>query len=168
MEGLTIAILALTLLSTVGFGWMTRRGSLAQAPVTAEFPLAPLAAAHIAGVAALTAKERSSREPVDVMRTDDGYRVEVGCRAGVMTFDIVGLGEGSRCRVEARAGDLTQIGLPDIGGIGVPATDVLHLRVGMPRNAAKLVRRRHRVFRALTVASARDAAYGDVPWVVHV
>lgn len=118
MEGLTIAILALTLLSTVGFGWMTRRGSLAQAPVTAEFPLAPLAAAHIAGVAALTAKERSSREPVDVMRTDDGYRVEVGCRAGVMTFDIVGLGEGSRCRVEARAGDLTQIGLPDIGGSG--------------------------------------------------
>lgn len=168
MEGLTIAILALTLLTTVGYGWMTRRGSLAQAPVTAEYPLPPLTAARIAAMAALTAKERSSREPAAVIRVDDGYRVEVGCRAGVMTFDIAGLGEGSRCRVEARAGDLTQIGLPDIGGIGVPASDVLHLRVGMPRNAAKLVRRRRRVFRALAVASAREAAYGDVPWAVHV
>ncbi|MEO3813498.1 hypothetical protein ABGB17_31260 [Sphaerisporangium sp. B11E5] len=168
MEGLTIAILALTLFSTVTFGWMTRRGNLAQAPVTAEFRLPPQTAAQITCQAALTTKERLTRDPVPIIRTSDGYHVEIACPAGVMTFDIIGPIDSQTCRVVARADDLTQIGLPDIGGIGTPSTDVLHLRIGMPRNAAKLIRRRHRVFRALTLASSRGAMYGDVPWVAHV
>jgi hypothetical protein len=164
MEGLTIAILAATLLSAVAFGRMNRRGSLAQAPVSAEFPLPPETAAEVARQTALTTREKLTRDPVPVTRTPDGLHLEITCPAGVMTFDIIGSPGASHCRVVARAGDLTQIGLPDIGGIGTPSSDVLHLRVGMPRNAAKLIRRRHRVFQALTLASTRNTAYGDVPW----
>ncbi|MFC6085002.1 hypothetical protein [Sphaerisporangium aureirubrum] len=168
MEAVTIAILAAALFSAVAFGRMNRRGSLAQAPVSAEFPLPPETAAEIASQSALTTREKLTRDPVPVTRTQAGLHVEIACPAGVMTFDIIGLPGASHCRVTARAGDLTQIGLPDIGGIGTPSSDVLHLRVGMPRNAAKLIRRRHRVFQALTVASSRNAAYDDVPWAAHV
>ncbi|WP_248959531.1 hypothetical protein [Sphaerisporangium perillae] len=153
MEGLTIAILVITLFSGVLYSWRNRQGNDALASVAGDFPLTPEKAARIAVEAGLSWRERTLGRTVPVVRTRDGLKVEIGCRAGVMAFEVSETPVGSR--VAGHAEEVAVVRLPELGGLGASSTNVLYLRAGTPRNPAKLLRRRERVFRALARAASR-------------
>ncbi|MET8158608.1 hypothetical protein ABZT47_19705 [Sphaerisporangium sp. NPDC005289] len=162
MEGLTIAILGITLLSGVVYSWSNRRGSDALASIAGEFPMTPEQAALIAMEAGLTWRERANGRAVPVTRSGDVLKVEIECGAGVMSFEIRQTPSGSR--VTGRAEEIAIVRMPQLGGFGVSPADVLTMTAGMPRNPARLLRRRERVFDALAFA-ARE---GDSAGVDHV
>jgi hypothetical protein len=156
MEGLTIAILVIMLVLGVLFSRMNRQGSAALESVAGDFALTPERAAEIAAEAGLTSWERTQRKSVPVTRTAQGLRFEIECRAGVMAFEVHGLPGSSGSRIVSRAERVAIIRLPELGGLGASSTNVLYLKMGMPRNAAKLLRRRERVLRALWHAACGD------------
>ncbi|MEV7969607.1 hypothetical protein AB0O34_27025 [Sphaerisporangium sp. NPDC088356] len=156
MEGLTIAILVIMLFSGIMFSWRNRQGSDALESVAGDFPLTPESAAEIAAEAGLTTCERNAGRTARVVRTADRLRFEFACRAGVMEFEIRELPGSAGCRVTGHAGDVALIRLPEVGGLGASSTNVLYMKVGMPRNPARLLRRRERVFRALSRAALDD------------
>ncbi|GAA3822215.1 hypothetical protein GCM10022226_48270 [Sphaerisporangium flaviroseum] len=161
MEGLTIAILVITLFVGVIFSWMNRQGSVALESVAGDFPLTPERAAQIAMEAGPTSRERMLGRTASVVRTVDGLKVEIACRAGVMSFEVEESAGSGRSRVIGHAEEVAAIRFPDLAGLGASSTNVLYLRVGMPRNPAKLLRRRDRVFRALSQAArAEERARG--------
>ncbi|GGK88670.1 hypothetical protein Sme01_01850 [Sphaerisporangium melleum] len=155
MEGLTIAILAIVLLSGAGFSWVVRRGDDALASIAGDFPLAPEDVVKIAREAGLTWRERAAGRHVPVVRDGDALKVEIECRAGVMSFEVRRTPSGSR--VTARAQAVAVVRLPELGGLGASAAGALYLPAGLPRNPARLLRRRGRVFRALTRAATGRA-----------
>ncbi|MFC4585032.1 hypothetical protein ACFO8L_03030 [Sphaerisporangium corydalis] len=159
MEGLTIAILMITLFSGVFFSWRNRQGEVALEPVAGDFPLTPERAAEIAVEAGLTARERVLGRTVPVVRTAGGLRFEIRCRAGKVAFEIRESGS-AHSRVAGRAEEIAIIRLPELGGLGTSSTNVLYKKMGMPRDPAKLLRRRERVFRALERASCGDGHDG--------
>ncbi|WP_380841119.1 hypothetical protein [Sphaerisporangium dianthi] len=153
---MTIAILGITLLSGVVYSWMNRRANDALVSLAGDFPLTPEEAAQIAMEAGLTWRERATGRTVPVMRSGNVLKVEIGCRAGVMSFEVRETPTGSR--VTGRAEEVTVVRMPELGGLGVSSTNVLYMRAGMPRNPARLLRRRERVFLAL----AYEARYGGL------
>ncbi|WP_424534838.1 hypothetical protein ACOZ38_32230 [Sphaerisporangium viridialbum] len=153
MEGLTIAILVVLLFSGIRFSWKNRQGSEALESVAGDFPLTPERAAEIAAEAGLTAWERIAGTAARVVPAGDGWRFAFACRAGVMGFEFRGLPGSAGCRVTGRAEEVAVIRFPEVGGLGASSTNVLYMRLGLPRNPAKLLRRRQRVFRALSRAA---------------
>lgn len=160
MEGLTIAILVITLLSAFLFTWLNRQGSGALAPVAGEFPFTPERAAEIALEAGLTSRERALGTTVPVVHTVGGLRFEIECRAGVMAFEFHSRPGSDGCLVTGRAEEIAVTGFPGPGGSGASATNVLYLTLSVPRNPAALLRRRERVFGALARAARGDGQGG--------
>ncbi|MGW4639881.1 hypothetical protein ACWEN6_15195 [Sphaerisporangium sp. NPDC004334] len=158
MEGLTIAILGITLLSGVVYSWSNRRGSDALASIAGEFPMTPEQAALIAMEAGLTWRERANGRAVPVTRSGDVLKVEIECGAGVMSFEIRQTPSGSR--VTGRAEEIAIVRMPQLGGFGVSPADVPTMTAGMPRNPARLLRRRERVFDALAFAAREGGTAG--------
>jgi hypothetical protein len=156
MEGLTIAILVITLFLGVLFSWANRQGSVALESVAGDFPLTPERAAEVAAEAGLTSWERMLRKTVPLVRTADGLRFAIACGAGVMVFEVCESPGSAGCRVTGRAEKLAVFRFPVVGGLGASSTNVLYLKKGMPRNPAKLLRRRERAFRALSRAACGD------------
>ncbi|GII83833.1 hypothetical protein Ssi03_18230 [Sphaerisporangium siamense] len=161
MEGLTIAILLVTLVFGVLVSWLHRQGMAARERVCGEFPLAPDRAMRITLEAGLTTRERLLGKAVPVHCTGKGMKVAFACRAGVMSFEISGLGHAAGSRVLAHAEDLAVIRLPEVGGLGASATNVVYLKGSLARNPARLLRRRERVFRALERAARRQDDLAD-------
>ena len=156
MEGLTIAILMIMLVLGVLFSWRTRQGSAALESVAGDFPLTPERAAQIAVEAGLTSRERTQGRSVPVMRTADGLRLEIASKEGVMAFEFHEHAGTACSRVEGHAEEIAVIRFPELGGLGTSPTSARDLKMGMPRNPAKLLRRRERVFWALTAAARGD------------
>jgi hypothetical protein len=152
MEGLTIAILVIMLVFGVLYSWRNGQGNVALESVAGDFPLTPERAAEIAVEAGLTSRERTQGKTVPVVRAADGLRFEIACRSGVVAFEFHERAGSACSRVEGHAEEIAIIRLPELGGLGMSSTNVLYLKMGMPRNPAKLLRRRERVFRALAQA----------------
>ncbi|MEU8268391.1 hypothetical protein AB0B89_14615 [Sphaerisporangium sp. NPDC049002] len=162
MEGLTIAILAIMLFSGIMFSWRNRQESDALESVAGDFPLTPERAAEIVAGAGLTTWERMAGRTAKVVPTVDGLRFAFACRAGVMEFEVGGLPGSEGCRVTGRAEHVAGIRLPAVGGLGASSsTNVLSMKMGMPCHPAKLLRRRERVFRALSRAAQGRAERAD-------
>ncbi|MEV6984633.1 hypothetical protein AB0M95_25710 [Sphaerisporangium sp. NPDC051017] len=161
MEWLTIAILLITLIFGVLVSWLNRQGIAARQSVAGAFPLTPDRAMRITMEAGLTPRERLLGAAVPVLCTGKGMKLAFTCRAGVMSFEISGLGELAGTRVLAYAEHLAVIRLPELGSPGAPATNAVYLRGTLARNPAKLLRRRERVFRALDRAARRQDRPAD-------
>ncbi|MDH2424649.1 hypothetical protein [Sphaerisporangium sp. TRM90804] len=157
MEALTIAILSTMLFAGVVIARWSRLGHVAMAPVEGEFRLSPQRAASIAARSGLTVRERMSGRTVPVLPTATGARVDLVCRAGLMSFEFTAGPEGSACRVVARAGEVAAFGLPRVGGLAASSTNVLYLKMSVPRNPARLLRRRDRALRAMARAAGEDS-----------
>ncbi|RCG28202.1 hypothetical protein DQ384_23965 [Sphaerisporangium album] len=156
MEGLTIAILLITLFFGVIVSRLNRQGLAARESVAGVFPLTPERAMRITMEAGLTSRERLLGVAVPVLCTGKGMKLAFACRAGVMSFEISRVGEPAGAQVLAYAESVAVIRLPEIGTLGAPATSALYLRGTLARNPAKLLRRRERVFRALDLAARRQ------------